>query len=111
MRYIMIAISTFLTVAIVCGAPVIALAQQSPTYGPHMWNGGWWMFAGPMTMILFFGAIIVLVVLFVRWLDGSGRHTSSPSSHNAPLDILKQRFARGEIDKAEFEERRKVLEE
>jgi len=31
--------------------------------------------------------------------------------HRTPVDILKERFARGEIDKNEFEERRRVLGE
>jgi putative membrane protein len=76
-----------------------------------MWNGAWWMFAGPMTMILFFGAIIALIVLLVRWLDGSKRNTGAPPSGKAPLDILKERFARGKIDKEEYEERRKLLQD
>jgi len=36
-------------------------------------------------------------------------HQSPPT--RTPLDILKERFARGEIDKAEFEDRRRVLGE
>lgn len=111
MRYIIIAISTVFMIAAICVTPIVAMAQQPGTYGPHMWNGGWWMFAGPMTMILFFGAVIILIVLFVRWLDGPSGRTRTNSSHDAALDILKQRFARGEIDKEEFEERRKVLED
>jgi putative membrane protein len=49
------------------------------------------------------------VVLIVRWL-GVGAGGQAPAG-KVPLDILKERFARGEIDKAEFEDRRRVLGE
>ena len=93
-----------------------ALAQQTtgPGYGYHMWDGGWhgWFF-GPIMMIVFIAVAVVVVVLLVRWLGGSHH---SPAHHpyaptKTPLDILKERFAKGEIDKEEFEERRRVLAE
>jgi putative membrane protein len=88
-----------------------AQQQGGPFHGPHMWGGGWWMFLGPLMMIVFIAAIVAAVVLIVRWLGGS--HGAAPLSPpgRAPLDILKERFARGEIDKEEFEERRRVLDE
>ena len=89
-----------------------SLAQQRPTtYGPHMWGGGWygWIF-GPIMMILVIAAVVAAIVLLVRWLGPQGHGpVTHPPSGRAPLDILKERFARGEIDKDEFEERRKVL--
>ncbi len=95
------------------GSVVAASAQQptGPYYGPHMWNG-WWMFFGPLTMIVSIAAIVVVVVLIIRWLGGPG-HITTPQQPGGktPLDILKERFARGEIDKEEFNERRRVLEE
>jgi putative membrane protein len=63
---------------------------------------------------LLFGiaAIVVGVIFMVRWLGGSGHGTAQhPPPVKTPLDILKERFARGEIDKEEFEERRRVLGE
>ena len=77
-------------------------------YGPHMmwWGGGWYgMIFGPLFMVL----VIAVVVLLVRWAGGLGQATAL--SHRTPLDILKERFARGEIDKDEFEERRRVIGE
>lgn len=93
----------------------MAIAQQSrsPFYGPHMWNGGWhgWFF-GPIMMIVFIAVAVAVVVLLVRWLGGPGQgNTSHGGPGRTPLDILKERFARGEIDKEEFEERRRVLGE
>lgn len=81
-------------------------------YGHHMWDGGWWMFLGPLWMIVFIAAIVAVVVLLVRWLGGASHgalHTQQPPT-KSPVDILKERFARGEIDKEEFEERRRLLE-
>jgi putative membrane protein len=82
-------------------------------YGPHMmwWGGGWYaMILGPLFMILFLAALIAVVVLLVRWVGGPWQPHHFPPSRTA-LDILKERFARGEIDKNEFEERRRVIGE
>jgi putative membrane protein len=78
------------------------------------WGGGWYgMIFGPLVMILVLGVVIAIAVLLVRWLIG---YAPGPAAHHAPpgrssLDILEERFARGEIDKDEFEERRRVLGE
>ena len=72
-------------------------------WGPHMmgWGGGWYpMIFGPFFMILFLAVLVALAVALVRLPPA-----------RTPLDILKERFARGEIDKAEFEDRRRLLGE
>lgn len=76
-----------------------------------MWNGGWsGMFLGPLVMIVFIAVIVVLVVFVVRRLGGIGHATSQyPPTEKTPLDILKERFAQGEIEKEEFEDRRRIL--
>ena len=95
-------------------APTEALSQQGqgPIYGQHMWDGWHGWIYGPIMMIVFLAAAVVVVVLLVRWLGVQG-HGGAPHSSpgKTPLDILKERFARGEIDKEEFEERRRVLGE
>jgi putative membrane protein len=97
-------------------APAWVWAQQPSDanrygYGPHMmdWAGGWYgMIFGPLFMILVLAVVIALAVLLVRWLGGPWHGTQVPPGRT-PLDILRERFARGEIDKQEFEERRRVL--
>ena len=59
--------------------------------------------------LLFRGLIIAAVALLARGFGarrGAGEH--SPSDKSA-LDILRERYARGEIDKAEFDEKRRDL--
>jgi putative membrane protein len=78
-----------------------------------MWGWGWsGMIFGPLFMILVLAVVIAVAVLLVRWLGGPWQPPPPPhypSPGRTPLDILKDRFARGEIDKNEFEERRRVL--
>jgi len=96
---------------LVASAPAWAQQQGTLNYGMHMWDGGPWMFVGPLMMIAFVVVIVAVVVLTIRWLGGPTHHNPHVAPGSAPLDILKARFARGEIDKAEFEERRRVLGE
>ncbi len=104
------------TVVTALGAsmPAWAQSQQGGYYGPHMMWGGWYgMFFGPLMMIIFIAAVIALVALAIRWLGGghhSGQQQPSTSS-TKPLEILRERYASGDIDKEEFEERRRVLGE
>ena len=65
---------------------------------------GWlWMFGG---LILFAG----LVALFVRALSGpTGGDGTGMRAQATALEILRERFARGEISEAEFAQARKVL--
>ncbi len=76
-----------------------------------MWNDGWhFWFVGPVMMSVFIAVAVAVVVLLVRWLAGSSHGAALPApSGKTPLDILKERFARGEIDKEEFEDRRRAL--
>jgi putative membrane protein len=67
------------------------------------------MIFGPLFMILVLAVLIATVMLLLRWAGGQGQAPAPP--HRTPLDILKERFARGEIDKDEFEERRRVIGE
>ena len=98
--------------------PSWALAQGQPAgerygYGPSMmgWGGGYGMFFGPLFMILTLIVVIAAIVLLVQWLSGGSWQGAQKPTGPAPLDILKARFARGEIDQKEFEDRRKVLAE
>lgn len=95
-------------------APAFGQQSPGPGYGPHMWNGGWgWMFFGPVMMIVFMAVAVAVIVLIVRWLAGPsyGHQPPRGSTGKEPIDILKERFAKGEIDKEEFEERRRILGE
>lgn len=108
--------------AAVAFSPTSVWAQSSPDldcygWGPHMmgWGGGWLgMILGPLFMILVLALVIAAAVLLVRWLGGpwhSAAPHQPPTPVRTPLDILKERFARGEIDREEFEERRRTLNE
>jgi putative membrane protein len=76
-----------------------------PGGGMMGWGGsgyGMGIFGG-LLMLVCWGLIIVGVVLLVRWLWDLGRAAGGSGGGAAPLDILKRRYARGEITKEEFD--------
>lgn len=102
----------WIVVVAVTTVPVHALAQrlgEGFDHG-HMFEWGWGhMIFGSLFMLLFWVAFIVAVIAAVRWLISVGQGSSRMASGDSSLDVLRERFARGEIDREEFEERRRVL--
>jgi putative membrane protein len=89
--------------------PAVAWAQERPYdfWGMHPMWGMWgaWGIGMMFMMLVFWGLIIAGLVLGLRWLVTQGRESRSDTA----LDILRQRYARGEIDKEEFEARKRDL--
>jgi putative membrane protein len=96
----------------------LAAAADAPgdgTYGDYghhgMWGGGWIgaTFGFIMMIAVIAGIVAVIVLLFRALGSGSGGQAAQRRDGKTALDILEDRFARGEIDAQEFEERRRLL--
>ena len=73
--------------------------------GPWMmWGGGWWFM--PIFMILFWGLIVWGVVALVQGISRSSDSIGVSSRQESALEILKRRYARGEISKEEYQEKK-----
>ncbi len=73
--------------------------------------GGWGMgfgIFGFFMMLLFWIAVVAVIVFAIRWVMHAGGVKSSPE-HESPLEILKRRYANGEIDREEFVARKAEL--
>ncbi|ANK82033.1 MAG: hypothetical protein TEF_15475 [Rhizobiales bacterium NRL2] len=71
------------------------------------------MIFGGIMMVLFWGGVIALIILLVRWLGSSHGQsfTGGNGQRSSARHILDERFARGEIDREEYEERRRALDQ
>jgi len=77
------------------------LTNNMMNFGFGVMGGFGWIF-----MIFWWVLIITGIVYFVRWLI---RQSGSGGSGKSALDILKERYARGEISKQEFEEKSREI--
>jgi putative membrane protein len=74
-----------------------ALAHGWYGYGPHMGLGFWgWLYPLPLVALLVLGAYLVA-------------RASAPRREDKALEILRERYARGEIDKETFERMKREL--
>jgi putative membrane protein len=63
---------------------------------------GWWMMFGGIWMLLLCGGLIALIVWGVKKLTERPGSRSHNSEKTKPLEIVKERYAKGEISKEEF---------
>jgi putative membrane protein len=72
---------------------------------PMPWMWGLWGLGMILMMLIFWALVITGIVLLIRWFVRAG----GPASHDRALAILRERYARGEIDKNEFESKQRDL--
>lgn len=75
-----------------------------------MWDGfggmGWgWIGFGIVHMLLFWVVLILAIVALLKWLAGS----SGSASGGRALEILKERYAKGELTREQFEQMKREL--
>ncbi len=110
-------ITAFSFAALVFASYATAQTQQSPIPQGYNWPGPWhygwpfwWMF--PM-MILFFFVVCAVVIFFARGMCAGGPSHWGPRMWHDPtqsaLQILNERFARGEIQKEEYGDRKATI--
>ncbi|MFO7767631.1 MAG: SHOCT domain-containing protein [bacterium] len=77
-------------------------------HGWGLWGMGGWMW---LFWIIVLGAVVWGVLAALRGGERPGGMGTGTEDVRTPLEILKERYARGEIDREEFEERKEALEE
>jgi putative membrane protein len=83
--------------------------DEGYSMGPWMMWGhsmGWFF---PIIMLAFWIAVIIGIVFLVRWAISSANKDQGYKSQESAIDILKKRYARGEINKEKFEDIKKDL--
>ena len=81
--------------------------ERAWDWGGHPMWGMWgvWGLGMMLVMLTFWVLVIVGLIALVRWLVSQGRYSRTDTA----LEILRQRYARGEINKEEFDAKRRDL--
>jgi len=92
---------------------LVVVQERSWDWGwgmhPMWWIGGAWGLGMLLLMLAFWGLVIAGIVLLIRWLVGVGGGPGAGRGPDRALEILRERYARGEINKDEFEAKRRDL--
>lgn len=94
------------------GLPTVAGGQGAGPWDMPMMRGGWGI-AMMVMMVLFWAAVMIAIVFFIRWLissSGPGQRAEHARDTDSALEILQKRYARGEISKQDYEEMRRDLQ-
>ncbi len=108
--------------ALILGGIILAILIIAPLVsGGYGWSGGWGMmgpgmmggYGGmwfmPIFMIIFWGLVIWAIVALILGLTSSGGTEHSSEHSGSALEVLKTRYAHGEISKEEYEAKKKDL--
>jgi putative membrane protein len=73
---------------------------------------GWgWGYFGVVHMLLWWALIVLGIVVLVKWLASGSATSRGDSFGGRALEVLKERYARGEIGKEEFEQKKRDLKD
>ncbi len=86
--------------------PAVALADSNdcPMFMMGSFSGYGWF--GWFFMVFFWVLTITATILLIRWII---KQFQGENKDKSALDILKERYAKGEINEQEFEEKKKKL--
>lgn len=73
-------------------------------------GGGWFSFVVSLALTILVWLLIIFgIIKLIRWLVKADRSSRVEKEENSAMRILKERYARGEISKEEFEEKKRIL--
>ncbi|HJW76341.1 MAG TPA: SHOCT domain-containing protein [Thermoleophilia bacterium] len=81
-------------------------------FADMMWGwgfGGWWRWPMLIGMIAFWVGVVVLMVWLIKALAVGTAQLSPSPPRETPQDVLKRRYAAGEIDREDFEQKKHEL--
>jgi uncharacterized membrane protein len=68
-----------------------------------------WIVQGPFVALLAIIGFVAVILSALRWAKDIGRHRTTTPDVGTALDVLNARYPRGEIDQAEYREKRAVI--